>query len=109
MRVLAGIFLIAHGLVHLVVWLPRPDDDAPFDPNRSWLFGEARPITRLLASAAALTFAVAGALVLGDAASAAAAALAGAAISTLLTILVFNPWLIGALAINAAIAWVALD
>jgi hypothetical protein len=39
MSVLGGLFLIAHGLVHLAVWLPEPKD-APFDPGHSWLLGE---------------------------------------------------------------------
>jgi hypothetical protein len=41
MEVLAGLFLTAHGRVHLAVWFPEPKDDAPLDPYRSWLLGDA--------------------------------------------------------------------
>jgi hypothetical protein len=51
---------------------------------------------------------VAGILVLTSAAAGAALAIAGAALSLLLTALTFNPWLLGNLAINAAIIAVAL-
>ncbi|MBD0283603.1 MAG: hypothetical protein ICV69_15635 [Thermoleophilaceae bacterium] len=46
MSVLAGLFLIAHGLVHLAVWFPEPKDDAPFDARNLWLLGEAVALTR---------------------------------------------------------------
>jgi len=44
-------FLIAHGLVHLVIWLipEPPDQKAPFDPNHSWLLGDLRTMATLLA------------------------------------------------------------
>lgn len=37
-------FLVAHGLVHLAIWLmPKPaDDKAPFDPDHSWLVGDQK-------------------------------------------------------------------
>ena len=108
MIVLAGMFLIAHGLVHLAVWLPPAKDDAPFDPGRSWLLGQARPLTRALAVLACAVLVLAGLLVLIGAGSAAGAAAVGAAISLALVALTFDPWLSGAVAINVAIAVVAL-
>jgi hypothetical protein len=39
MRILAGAFLIAHGLIHLAIWVPRTKD-APLDVNHSPLFGD---------------------------------------------------------------------
>ena len=48
-------FLIAHGLVHLAIWLlPRPSDqEAPFDPDHSWLLGDQQTVAALLAVTAA--------------------------------------------------------
>ena len=108
MIVLGGIFLIAHGLVHLAIWLPPAKDDAPFDPGRSWLLGEARPLARPLAVLVCAVLVLAGLLVLIGAGVAAGAAVVGATISLALVALTFNPWLSAAVAINVAIAVVAL-
>jgi len=35
MSVLVGLFLIAHGLIHLAVWLAPAPPDATFDARRS--------------------------------------------------------------------------
>jgi hypothetical protein len=106
--VLAGLFLVAHGLVHLAVWLPEPKEDAPFDPGHSWLLGAARGLTGALAIAACVLLAVAGVLVLAGAGAGSALAVAGAAISLALVLLSFHPWLLGAVAIDVAIAIVAI-
>ena len=108
MSVIGGLFLVLHGLVHLAIWLPEPKDDAPFDPGHSWLLGAARGPARGLAIAAGALFVLAGVLVLTGAPSCAAAAVAGAAVSLALVVLTFHPWLLGAVAIDAAIAVVAL-
>jgi hypothetical protein len=38
-------FLIAHGLVHLAIWLvPKPSDQkAPFDPDHPWCWSAREP------------------------------------------------------------------
>ena len=108
MTTLAGIFLIAHGLVHLAVWIPPAAADAPFDPGRSWLLGEARPAARSLALMACAALLISGGLVLPGAGAGAAFAVAGAGISLALVVLTFNRWLTGAVAINVAIVLVAL-
>lgn len=108
MTVAAGLFLIAHGVVHLGVWLPTPREDAPFDPGHSWLLGDTRSQARALAWMAALVLAAGGVLVLAGGGLGAALAVAGAAISLALVILTFHPWLLGAAAIDVAIAIVAL-
>jgi hypothetical protein len=108
MTTLAALFLVAHGLVHLAVWLPSPAADAPFDPGRSWLLGDARPAARTLASVACAALVLSGALILPGAGAGAALAVAGAAISLALVLLTFNPWLMGAVAIDVAIVLVAL-
>jgi hypothetical protein len=105
MEVAAGLFLIAHGLVHLGVWLAPVKDDAPFDPRQSWILGEAGAVSRILAIVAAALLITAGVLVLGD--GGAALAVAGAAVSLLLIVITFNRWLLGAVAINIAIVILA--
>ena len=106
--VLAGLFLIAHGLIHVAIWMPEPKADAPFDPGRSWLFGEARGIARALAAVTAALFGAAGILVMLGAGSAAGLAVVGAMASLALVLLTFHPWLLGAVAIDVAIAVIAL-
>lgn len=108
MSVLAGLFLLAHGLVHLAVWLAPASADAPFDPRRSWLLGDARWPLRPLAVLACGLFVLAGALVLGDSGPAGGTAVAGAAVSLALVVLTFNRWLVFAVAINVAIIVIAL-
>jgi hypothetical protein len=88
--------------------MPEPKDDAPFDPHRSWLLGEAGQLMRALAVAACVVLVVAGVLVIAGAGLGAALAVAGAAVSLALVLLVFHPWLLGAVAIDVAIAVVAL-
>lgn len=108
MSVLAGLFLIAHGLVHLAVWIAPPPPDAPFDSHHSWLLGDAGGPSRMLAAAACALFVVAGIVVLAGAGLGAALAVAGAAVSLALVLLTFNRWFVFAIAINAAVVVVAV-
>lgn len=108
MSALAGLFLIAHGLVHIAVWLATPAPDAPFDPHRSWLLGDCAAQSRALAILACLLLVAAGALVLLGAGLGPPVAVAGAASSLVLVLLTFHPWFIAAVAINVAIIVVAL-
>jgi hypothetical protein len=111
---LAGLFLMAHGLIHAALWCtPFDPAKAPFDPRHSWLAarlgadGPARPLSVILALSATVLFLVAGAAVLAGAGWAGAAAVTAAALSLLLTALVFHPWLSINALINAAIIAVA--
>jgi hypothetical protein len=106
--VLGGLFLVAHGLVHLAIWLPEPKAEAPFDPGHSWLLGAVRRPARALAVMAGALLALAGVLVVAGADAGAALAVAGAVVSLALVLLTFHPWLLGAVAIDVAIAVVAL-
>lgn len=112
---LAGLFLIAHGLIHAAIWCtPFDPAKAPFDPRHSWLAARfnlsaaARSLSVVLALAATALFLISGAAVLAGAAWAGGAAVTGAAVSLLLTVLVFNRWLSLNLLINAAIIAVAM-
>jgi len=100
--------LVAHGLLHLAIWLPEPKEDAPFDPGHSWLLGAVRQPARGLAVAAGALLAFAGELVLAGADAGGALVVAGAAVSLALVVLTFHPWLLAAVAIDVAIAVVAL-
>jgi hypothetical protein len=106
--VLGGLFLVAHGLVHLAIWLPAPKEDAPFDPGHSWLLGDVRRRARALAVAAGTLLALAGILMLAGAGAGGGLAVLGAAVSVALIGLTFHPWLLGAVAIDVVIAVVAL-
>ncbi|MBC9715925.1 hypothetical protein H9Y04_25625 [Streptomyces sp. TRM66268-LWL] len=102
---LIAAFLIAHGLVHLPVWLApaggaagRP---APFDPRRSWVFAAARlPQPRAvrragagLAAAAAVLYVFSAAAVAAHSAALADLAVSAALVGLTLKVLWFHPWL----------------
>jgi hypothetical protein len=108
MEALAGGFLIAHGLVHLAVWVSPPPPDAPFDSRHSWLLGDRPDLVRAAAVIACVLFVIAGPLVIGGAGLGASLAVAGAAISLALAVLTFNRWFVFAIAINVAIIVIAL-
>ena len=112
---LAGLFLLAHGLVHVGIWCaPYDPAKAPYDPRHSWLTARpglavsARRFSVMLAMAAAVLFLISGVAVIAGAAWAGAVAISGAVVSLLLTILVFNRWLSFNLLINIAIIGVVL-
>jgi hypothetical protein len=110
MNWLAGLFLVAHGLIHAGIWgTPFDPAKAPFDPRHSWLaarFGLARPARRfsvMLALAATVLFVISGVAVISDAQWAGAVAVTAAGVSLALTILMFHRWLSLNLLINIAI------
>ncbi len=107
MSALAGVFLIAHGLVHLAVWVMPQPDDMPFDARRSWLLGDVPALSRLLAILACAVLVAGGATALFDGDFAVLAA-GGAAVSLALLVLTFHPWFIAAVAIDVAIIAVAI-
>jgi len=104
--VVIGVFLIAHGLIHVALYAP-PTADAPFDPARSWLFGRRlRPLALTLAAVTALIFVIAGIGLLAHQDWWQAASVVGASASLVLLALFFHPWLSFGVAINVAIIWV---
>jgi hypothetical protein len=111
---LAGLFLLAHGLVHVGSWCtPLAPDKAPFRPTPflaccpRWMGGRARALAVVLGIAAAAVFLVTGTGVIMGAAWAQAAAITGATVSLLLTLVYFHRWLAFNILINAAIIFVA--
>lgn len=109
MNWIAGLFLIAHGLLHLAIWLPKPDKKVPFDAGHSPFAGNVRRLAAVLAVTAALVLAAGGLGLIGGASWWAPATIAGAAISAALLLLTFNKWWLIALGINAAIIVLSLQ
>jgi uncharacterized membrane protein YphA (DoxX/SURF4 family) len=110
LRVLLGVFFIAHGLVHVAIWAPRYDPEkAAFDASHSWLLGNQRPLARVLAFAAAAILIVAGIALLAQGEWWRPSAVAGLSVSTVLLLLYFNPWYLFILGVNitliVGIAW----
>jgi hypothetical protein len=96
-------FLIAHGLVHLAIWLPPFLPDAPFNPSRSWLIGEQRGLAVALAVLAAVLLVAAGVGLWMEEDWWRLSAPAGLAVSFLLMALYFHPWFIPIQLINAGL------
>ena len=115
---LIAAFLIAHGAVHLAIWLPSQPDDAehqaPFAPDHSAVLTRTHmsPTTthllaERLAGATTIAYVVAGLGVgLGVALGAGwavAPAVVAALLGLTLKILYFNPWLSLGLLLDAAV------
>jgi hypothetical protein len=67
-RVAAGLFVIAHGLVHLLYLVSKEDDPSwPFTLKRSWLVPEVvrRPVALVLLAALVAAFVLLGLAVWG--------------------------------------------
>ena len=116
---LIAAFLIAHGAVHLAIWLPPPPTDAerqaPFAPDHSAVLTRTQvPQTAShlvavgLAGAATVLYVVAGlAVALGSGWAVALAAVA-AIVGLALKVLFFNPWLTLGILLDAAVLSAAL-
>ena len=104
-------FLIAHGLVHLAIWLmPKPaEQKAPFDPDHSWLLGDQKTVAVLLAVTAAVLLVGAGLGLWGAADWWRGVAVVGLVTSFSLMVVYFTPWYLFIEGVNAAlivgIAW----
>lgn len=61
-RIVLGVLLVAHGLVHLLWWAPNDDAAWPFRLDRSWL---APPAIRTPVAVALVALVVAGFSLLG--------------------------------------------
>jgi hypothetical protein len=111
-RTVVGLFLIAHGLVHLLYLMPRPEDDQsyPFVPETRWsarLVGLEPSTAKMFAAGLAVAVAVvllsSGIALFADADIWKAAAATGALLSLGLLLLFFHPWLTIGIAIDLAI------
>lgn len=114
LRIVAGLFLIAHGLIHLSYVTPKPRDAAasyPFVPEERWLAralglqpSVAKAIAGTLAVVSVVVLAVSGIALLADASSWEPTAVAGSLISLALMLLFLHPWLLIGITIDVAIA-----
>jgi len=117
MKLLFGLFLVAHGLVHVLFMIPRPPDTGtswPFDPSESWLLNRlgvepdlAGMIAAGLVAVTVAAFVVAALTVIGilPASWLRPIAIASASVSLILLGVFFHPWLVLGIAIDAAILW----
>lgn len=110
--VIAGLFLAAHGLVHLLYVTPAPADDPnyPFVPESRWIVrtlrlkpASAKAFAGSLAVLVAIVFVAAGVALLADASVWERAAVIASAISLVLMVVFFHPWLSIGIAIDVAI------
>lgn len=110
-RILVGLFLVAHGLVHLLYFAPRPDDPSyPFVAEDRWFpraLGlqpwAAVAVARTLAVMCTIAFAISGVALLASADLWEPAAVIGSATSLVLMVLFFHPWLLFGIAIDVLI------
>jgi hypothetical protein len=100
-------FLIAHGLVHVAMWIfvakPAPGKEAPFDASYSWLLGNQRALAATVAAATAVVLVVAGFGLWTQADWWRVAAVIGLAASFVLMVVYFNPWFFLIEGVNAAL------
>lgn len=118
MTLAVGVFLVAHGLLHLAIWLPKPapgdrEPAPPFEPDRSAVLTRvlAEPrvhsVAIVLAWTSAVAFVLAGlAVLLGL--PAAPIATAAAVSGLVLKGLYFNPWLTVGVLLDLAVLTSAL-
>lgn len=89
-------FLIAHGLVHVAMWVfvskPAPGKEAPLDASYSWPFGNQKALATTVAAATAVVLVVAGIGLWAHADWWRIAAIIGLAASFLLMVVYFTPW-----------------
>jgi hypothetical protein len=112
LRVVVGLFLVAHGLVHLLYFAPPPEDDPryPFVPEDRWFAkalglqpSAAKAVAGTFAVVSALAFAASGIALFASAELWEAAAVVGSAVSLVLFLLFFHRWLVFGIAIDFAI------
>jgi len=103
-----GVLLIVHGLLHILIWSPKPSPTAKIDPSHSWLLGAARILSLVLAITAGLLIAAAGLGLLSDQSWWSLVGLAGGVLSLALFGLFFTPWWLAGITISAGVVIAAL-
>jgi hypothetical protein len=114
---LVAMFIIAHGMMHLAVWVPKPatEDPPPFSPDHSGVLAAARvapAVTRAVALALAAVvaglFVLAGVGVALSAGWTAGVAVAAGAAGLGLKLVYFNAWLTLGVLLDLAVVTSAL-
>lgn len=112
-------FLLAHGLIHFAIWLPRipvdPEKPSPFIPEHSAILTKAavsqttaRRVSGIMAVAAGLGFLLTGLAVTSDAGWAAPVAVLASVLGLSLKTLFFDTWLLLGIALDLCILIVAI-
>jgi hypothetical protein len=113
-RIAAGLFLVAHGLVHLLYVMPKQDDPSfPFTLKESWLIPAAvrRPSGVVLVTETVTAFALLGLAVWGVPGLSSAwpvLAIVAAALSLSLLVAFWNSHLFVGIGIDLALVALAL-
>ncbi len=113
LRIVAGVLLIAHGLVHLLYFVTNEDPKWPFTIERSWLVPEAarRPVAIVLVAVTIVAFALLGLAVWGVPGVSAiwpVLAIVGASASLVTLVVFWNAQLVTGVAIDVALIVLAL-
>lgn len=107
-RLLITLLFVGHGLVHGIMFaLPysaKAIEDLPFNPSRSWLFGETKTLAFASALVVTLAFTVAGAGYLWRAGWWPELTIVAVVLSLALLSTYFSTWWIAGFAINIAFA-----
>jgi len=107
-RTAFGVLLVAHGLLTILIWVPSPSPEAPMNTSRSWLLGDARTASVVLAFTAGVLIVLAGAGLLSNQNWWSLVGLAGGTLSLALFGLFFTPWWLIGITISATMVVVAL-
>ena len=123
MNLLVGLFLLAHGLIHLSYLAPAPSPGAgrpewPFDMANSWLVTNLgmsadliRPLGTLLVVVVAGTLGAAGLATLGVLVPQEwwkPFVIVGAVASAVTLAIFFHPWIVIGIAIDLVLLWVVM-
>ncbi len=123
MRIVFGLFLIAHGLIHASYLAPAPTStpgapEWPFAMERSWLvaglgadIGLVRAVGTLLGLASVVGFALAGLAWFGIVVPQAwwpALVVGSAVASVVLLAIFFHPWILVGFVIDAVLMWLVV-
>jgi hypothetical protein len=103
-RVLVGLFVVAHGMVTGAIWVTPRRAGAPFDATHSWLLGDARWVAATGGVLVAIGFAVTGIGLLTQNDWWAPWGVGAGILSLALMVVYFNPWLLAGIAISILIA-----
>lgn len=113
MKVLLGLFVIAHGLLHASYLTPKPDDpNYPFHLDKGWFANiagaSAKPVGTILVLATVIAFAIAGLGLLGVPMAYGlwkTVLIIGTIASLLLLLLYWHVWLIFGIIVNIALLY----
>jgi hypothetical protein len=113
-RIVLGVLLVAHGLVHLLWFAPNDDPSWPFRLDRSWLLPDTtrKPVGVVLVALVVVAFALLGLAVWGVPGLASIwpfLAVVGALASLAALVLFFDRQLLWGAAIDVALIAVALS